>query len=42
MGTHWELIHEYGRQIDVFMIIPVSVAVYFFVKTHRKRKARLA
>lgn len=42
MGTHWELIHEYGRQIDVFMIIPVSVAVYFFVKTHRKRRARLA
>ncbi|MBN1505054.1 MAG: DedA family protein [Candidatus Eisenbacteria bacterium] len=40
MGTHWELIHEYGRQIDIFMIIPVSVGIYFFIKTHRKRKAR--
>ena len=42
MGTHWGLIHEYGRQIDVFMLIPVSVAIYFFVKTHRRRKARRA
>ena len=42
MGTHWGLIHEYGKQIDVFMLIPVSVAVYFFVKTHRRRKARRA
>jgi len=42
MGTHWELIHQYSRQIDLFMIIPVSVAVYLFVKTHRKRKASRA
>lgn len=42
LGTHWELIHNYSRQIDLFMIIPVSIAIYFFVKTHRKRRARRA
>jgi len=39
LGTHWELVHKYGSQIDLFMIIPVSIAVFFFVKTHLKRKA---
>ncbi len=42
MGAHWGLIHEYGRQIDIFMLVPVSIAIYFFVKTHRRRKARRA
>ncbi len=40
LGTHWELIHKYSRQIDLFMLIPISAAIVFFVKTHLRRKAR--
>jgi membrane protein DedA with SNARE-associated domain len=38
LGSHWDKIHEYSRQLDIIFVIAVALFVAYFIRKHHKNR----